>query len=211
MRLIPTMTVVMPADGFETEHATRAAAATEGPFYIALAGGELPAGKPESERTFEPGKAVLWREGTDVTVIGTGPTTADALRAGELLAERGISARVLGMHTVKPLDRDAVLQAARDTRLIVTIEEHTVIGGLGGAVAETLAEAGAATPLRRLGLQDVFACMVGSHQDLRERYGITAEAVVAVAEGEKRLRPYFSPSAGVEYDREPFPRPGHCQ
>jgi transketolase len=178
MRLIPTMTVVMPADGFETEHATRAAAATEGPFYISLAGGELPLGKPESERTFEVGKAVLLREGTEVTVIGTGPTVADALRAGDLLAEGGVSARVLGMHTVKPVDGDAILQAARDTRLIVTIEEHTVIGGLGGAVAETLADAGASTPLKRLGLQDVFACMVGSHQDLRERYGITAEAVV---------------------------------
>ncbi len=183
MRLIPTMTVVMPADAFETEYATRAAAATEGPFYLSLAGGELPCGKPESDRTFELGKAVLWREGADVTVIGTGPTTADALRAGDLLAEAGISARVLGMHTVKPLDREAVLQAAKDTRLIVTIEEHTIIGGLGGAVAETLAEAGAATPLKRLGLQDVFACMVGSHQDLRERYGITAEAVVSTVVG----------------------------
>lgn len=179
MRLIPTITVVIPADGFETEHAVRAAAATEGGFYISLAGGELPTGVPEQQRSFELGRATLLREGSDVTVIGTGAATHEALRAGELLAEQGISARVLSMHTVKPIDRQAIFLAARETRLIVTIEEHTVIGGLGGAVAEVLAEAGASTPLRRLGLQDVFACMVGSYEDLKQRYGITAEAVVA--------------------------------
>jgi transketolase len=177
MRLIPTMTVVMPADGFETEHAARAAAATEGPFYIALAGGALPLDVAEADRCFTLGKATTLREGDDVTVIGTGAAVREAIRGGQLLADQGVSARVLSMHTVKPLDRDAVLAAAK-TRLIVTIEEHTVIGGLGGAVAETLAEAGAATPLRRLGLQDVFACMVGSYDDLKSRFGITAEAIV---------------------------------
>ena len=177
MRLIPTMAVVMPADGFETEHAVRAAAATEGPFYIALAGGLLPLDMPEAERTFRLGEAAVLCEGDDVTIIGTGAATVEALRAGRLLAERDISARVLSMHTVKPIDRQAVLAAA-GTRLIVTIEEHTVIGGLGGAVAEVLAEAGAGTPLRRLGLQDVFACMVGSYEDLKRRFGITAEAIV---------------------------------
>ncbi|MBM3476773.1 MAG: transketolase family protein [Armatimonadetes bacterium] len=182
MRLIPTMTVVMPADGFETEHAIRAAAATEGPFYIALAGGLLPIDTPEGERTFRLGEASVLREGDDVTVMGTGAATIEALRAGELLAERGIAARVLSMHTVKPIDREAVLAAAR-TRLIVTIEEHTVIGGLGSAVAEVLAEVGAGTPLRRLGLQDVFACMVGGYEDLKRRFGITAEAIVEAVMG----------------------------
>ena len=177
MRLVPTMTVVMPADGFETEHAVRAAAATEGPFYIALAGGLLPLDTPEADRTFRLGEAAVLREGGDVTLIGTGAAVVEALRAGGLLAERGIAARVLSMHTVKPLDREAVLAAAK-TRLIVTIEEHTIIGGLGSAVAEMLAEAGAATPLRRLGLQDVFACMVGSYADVKHRFGITAEAIV---------------------------------
>jgi transketolase len=178
MRLIPSMTVIMPADAFETEHAIRAAAATEGPFYISLAGGALPIDTPESERMFEVGKAVELRAGDDVTIIGTGPTVHEALRAGAMLADEGVEARVLSMHTVKPVDRDAVLQAAEETRLIVTIEEHTVVGGLGGAVADVLAEAGAATPLRRLGLQDVFACMVGSYDDLKRRFGITAEAIV---------------------------------
>ncbi len=178
MRLIPTMTVVVPADGFETEQAVRAAAATEGPFYISLSGGELPGAPPEAERSFTLGKATLLRRGHDVTLLGVGPTVSEALRASDLLAERGISARVYSCHTVKPLDVAAVLKAAHDTRLLVTIEEHTVIGGLGGAVAETLAEAGAGTPLKRLGLQDVFACMVGSYEEVKARFGITAEAVV---------------------------------
>jgi len=178
MRLIPMMTVIMPADAYETECAVRAAAAMEGPFYIALAGGALPTGKSEEERQFEVGKAALLREGSDATIIGTGLTTGDALRAGSILADKGISARVLSMHTVKPIDKDAILRAAAETRLIITIEEHTIIGGLGGAVAETLADAGAGTPLKRLGLQDVFACMAGSHQDLKNRFGITSEAIV---------------------------------
>ncbi|HJN19077.1 MAG TPA: transketolase C-terminal domain-containing protein [Armatimonadota bacterium] len=182
MRLIPTMTVVMPADAYETEQAVRVAAATDGPFYISLAGGQLPIDVPETDRDFELGKAAVLREGADVTIIGTGPTVADAVKAGEMLEQSGVSARVLSMHTVKPIDRDAVLQAAQ-TRLIVTIEEHTVIGGLGGAVAEVLADAGAGTPLKRLGLQDTFACMVGDYGDVKARFGITAEAVVDAARG----------------------------
>ncbi len=182
MRLIPTMSIVMPADGFETEQAVRAAAATEGPFYISPAGGALPIDTPEERRAFEIGKAVELRSGEDVAIIGTGPTVAEALHGGELLAAQGVQARVLSMHTVKPIDREAVLGAAQ-TRLIVTIEEHTVVGGLGGAVAEVLAEAGAGTPLKRLGLQDVFACMVGSYSDLKSRYGITSQAIVEAVLG----------------------------
>ena len=178
MRLIPTMTVVMPADAWETEQAIRAAAVTEGPFYVSLAGGEIPVRVPEAERSFELGRAVTLREGDAATVIGVGPTVPEAIRAGELLAEQGIGARVLNMHTVKPIDSEAILSAACETRLIVTLEEHTVVGGLGGAVAEVLAEAGAATPLKRLGLQDLFAVMSGTRQHFREQLGITAEAVV---------------------------------
>lgn len=178
MRLVPTMTVVMPADAFETEHATRAAAATDGPFYISLNSGTLPLDVPEDQRSFAVGKAALLRQGDDVTLIGTGPTVADALRGADLLAALGVGSRVFSMHTVKPLDTEAVLEAAAQTRLILTVEEHTVIGGLGGAVAETLAEAGTGTPLVRLGLQDVFACMVGSYEDVKARHGISAEAIV---------------------------------
>lgn len=178
MRLIPGMTVIMPADAFETEHALRAAAKHVGPCYIALQGGELPLGIPESQRTFELGKAALLLEGDDVTLIGVGPTVIEVLRAGKLLAEEGITTRVLNLHTIKPLDAKAILAAAEETRAVFTLEEHTVLGGLGGAVAEVLAEAGAATPLRRLGLPDVFMRTIGSYEEIKERHGLTAEAVV---------------------------------
>jgi transketolase len=186
MRLIPTMTVLMPADAFETERAIRAAAALDGPCYLALAGGELPLGVSEEQRSFELGKAALLRDGSEVTIIGTGPATHEAWRAGQLLAEQGIAARVLSMHTVKPVDRNAILDAATETPLVITIEEGTVLSGLGGAVAEVLAEAGAGTPLKRLGLQDTFAVFVGSHEQLKQRYGITAEAVVAAMMNDER-------------------------
>jgi transketolase len=184
MRLIPGMTVIMPADAFETEQAVRAAAGTEGPFYISLAGGTLLPGVPEAERRFEVGQAVLLRDGDGATVIGVGPIVPEALRAADLLAANGLAVRVLNMHTLKPIDREAILRAAAETPLLITLEEHTVLGGLGGAVAEVLAEAGAGTPLKRLGLQDEFAVMCGSRADLRQRCGIGAEAVVrAVGDG----------------------------
>jgi len=178
MRLIPTMVVLMPSDAYETEQAMRAVAKMDCPAYIAVAGGTLPIDKPESERSFELGKASLLRDGNDVTIFGTGMTVADTLRAYDMLAEKNISARVYSMHTIKPIDSETILRSARETGLIITIEEHTVIGGLGGAVAEVLADAGAGTPLKRLGLQDVFACMVGSYQDIKNRFGITSEAIV---------------------------------
>jgi transketolase len=178
MRLIPGLTVLMPADAFETEQAVRAAAALDGPCYIALAGGELPLGLPEDQRRFTLGQAVELRDGDAATIIACGPIVAEAVRAGELLAAAGRAVRVLDVHTVKPLDTAAVLRAAAQTPLLVTIEEHTIVGGLGGAVAETLADAGSGTPLRRLGLQDCFAIMSGSHEDVKRRHGITAEAIV---------------------------------
>jgi len=182
MRLIPGMTVIMPADAVDTERAALAAAEHVGPVYISIAGGTLPLQQPEEQRQFEIGKAATLREGKDVTVIATGSAVSDALRAGELLAEQDISARILNMHTVKPIDCDAVLAAAQETEAIITIEEHTVIGGLGGAVSEVCASAGVGL-VKRLGLQDVFCTTVGSHADVKRRYGITAESVVqAVAE-----------------------------
>ena len=124
------------------------------------------------------GFLVRLREGDAATVMACGPTVVEAIRAGELLAERGVAVTVLDVHTVKPIDREAILQAAASTPLIVTIEEHTIVGGLGTAVAEVLAETGSATPLRRLGVQDVFAIMSGSHADVKREHGITAEAIV---------------------------------
>jgi len=182
MRLIPGMTVIMPADGVDTERATIAAAEHVGPVYISIAGGTLPLEQSEDERQFEIGKAVALRDGEDITVIAAGSTVSDALRAGELLAEQNISARILNMHTVKPIDRDAVLAAAQETKAIITIEEQNVIGGLGGGVSEVCASAGVGL-VKRLGLQDVFCTTVGSHADIKRRYGITAEAIVGAVEG----------------------------
>lgn len=182
MRLIPGMTVIMPADAVDTERATIAAAEHVGPVYISIAGGSLPLEQPEEERQFEIGRAVTLREGKDVTVIATGSTVSEALRAGGLLAENNISVRVLNMHTVKPIDRDAILAAAQETKAIITIEEQNVIGGLGGAVSEVCASAGVGL-VKRLGLQDVFCTTVGSHADVKRRYGITAEAIVEAVEG----------------------------
>ncbi|MBI2301139.1 MAG: transketolase family protein [Armatimonadetes bacterium] len=185
MRLIPGMTVVMPADGFETEQTMRAIAAIDGPAYFANQGGNLLPDQPEEQREFTLGKAVRLREGGAATVLSTGPIAAEALRAADELAAAGKPVRVLHVHTLKPLDAEAVLSAARETPLLVTLEEHTVIGGLGGAVAEVLAEHGCGVPLRRLGVQDVFAVMSGSHADVKRRHGISAEAVVAAVNGER--------------------------
>ena len=178
MRVIPGMTVVMPAGMYEMEQAMHAAAENDGLFYLSLQGMSLPIDLPGQGPLFELGKARRLREGNDVTIIATGPTVGEALRAGDILARMGTQARVLSMHTVKPIDRTAVTQAAEETGLVVSIEEHTVVGGLGGAIAEVLAEEGATCRLKRVGLQDVFAVMSGSYEDLKERFGITAEAVV---------------------------------
>ncbi|MGD8241005.1 MAG: transketolase C-terminal domain-containing protein [Armatimonadota bacterium] len=178
MRLIPGMTVLMPADLVDTEAATRAAADINGPVYMALAKGPLPLPRPDEPRPFEVGKAQVLREGGDATIIATGAAVADAVEAGEKLALRAIQACVLNMHTIKPLDRRAVLQVARDTRLIVTVEQHLIAGGLGGAVAEVLAGAGMRTALRRLGFQDAFCPVVGTAEQVKSRLGMGADDIV---------------------------------
>lgn len=186
MRLIPGLTVVMPADTWETEQAMRAIAATNGPCFLSVAGGELPLGVPEAERAFQLGQAARLREGDAATVIAVGPTVLEALTAADELAAAGRPVRVLNMHTIKPLDAAAVLAAARETPRLITVEEHTVVGGLGGAVAEVLATAGAGTPLTRLGLQDEFAVSSGAIGYFRERYGFSARAIVdAVGDGDR--------------------------
>jgi transketolase len=176
MRLIPGMTVVMPSDGAETEKATRAAAAHDGPVYLCLAGGSHAAS--DESRPFRLGKALTLREGNDATVIATGPTVREALKAASILEGSGIAVRVIHLHTVKPIDTVALLAAASETPLVVTVEEHTTVGGLGGAVAEAVAEAGIGTPVKRLGLQDTFAWLVAGYDELKEHYGIAAAAIV---------------------------------
>ena len=178
MRAVPNMTVIVPADGVETKLAIRAAAAYKGPVYVRLGRNKVATVVPEGFK-FEIGKGVTLREGGDLTIIGTGLMTAQALAAAEQLQAAGVSARVLHIATIKPLDEELILAAARETGAIVTCEEHSIIGGLGGAVAELLAEK-CPTPLTRLGIKDRFG-LSGKAEDLLKYFGLLAENVVDAA------------------------------
>jgi transketolase len=139
------------------------------------------AGEPELHSrvpSFNIGRSIALRDGRDVTLIAAGGLLAEALKAADILEKEGIAARVLSMHTVKPLDREAVLAAARETRAVITIEENTVIGGLGSAVAEVLSETDGSPPLRRLGISDSFVEVAGSRPYILSRCGLSAEGIV---------------------------------
>jgi transketolase len=177
MRALPGMVVVAPGDPVETRAATRAITAYSGPCYLRLG----KAGEPNVHQTeidFVLGKAIRMREGRDATLISTGGLLQTMVQTAQRLADEGIETRALSMHTLKPLDTEAVLAAARETRAIVTIEEHSIIGGLGSAVAEVLAEAeGAKVAFKRIGLPSAFSPHIGSQEYLQERHGLTTEAI----------------------------------
>lgn len=178
MRALPGMVVVAPGDPIEAEQATRAIVAHPGPCYLRLGrAGEVNVQRPRL--AFEIGRAITVRDGGDITLISTGGVLRAAVLVAERLAQEGVQARVLSMHTVKPLDTDAVLAAARETRAIVTIEEHSVIGGLGGAVAEVLAESDREKiAFKRVGLPSVFSSRVGSQEYLRAAYGLSQDQIL---------------------------------
>ena len=155
MRTIPGMTVICPSDDIEAKAAVKAAYDSEGPVYLRFGRLAVPVFNTNPDYKFEIGKGVLLREGTDVTIIATGLCVNSALEAAEMLAKDGVSARVVNIHTIKPLDVDLVVESAKATGKVVTVEEHSIIGGLGGAVCEALAEH-APTPVLRIGVQDVF-------------------------------------------------------
>jgi transketolase len=179
MRALPNMTVLCPADGPETAAAIRAAAEYRGPVFVRLGRGKVPVVFDDA-CGFSIGRGVTLREGSDMTFITTGLMTAEALQAARILAEERISARVVHLGTVKPLDIELVLRAARETGAVVTAEEHSVIGGLGGAVCEALAE-GCPAPVERVGLRDQFG-QSGSADELLAYYGLTAAHLVEAAE-----------------------------
>jgi transketolase len=182
MRILPEMVVVAPGDPVETRQATQAVYEHDGPCYLRLG----KAGEPivhKSNIEFQLGKAIRLRDGGDLTLISTGSLLQITVQVAEQLAARGVETRVLSMHTLKPLDNKAVLDAARETRAIVTLEEHSVIGGLGSAVAEVLAEAeDVKVPFRRIGLPSSFSPHVGSQEYLRTQHGLTEEAIVGCLE-----------------------------
>lgn len=179
-RTLPRMTIVAPCDAEEMKRLMPQTLDWDGPMYIRLGkGGDAVVSR--TELGFQIGKALLVREGSDALIVTTGITLQPALAAAALLEQSGISAGVLHMHTVKPFDTEALLAQAARVPAILSIEEHTIIGGLGSAVAETLAEADFYTPKRfkRIGIPDVFPDKYGSQATLLARYGITAEGAVA--------------------------------
>ncbi len=176
MRSMPNMTVIVPADVNEAYHATLATLDIDGPVYLRLGGRTPEAPVTDDSAGFKLGQASRLRPGNDVTVIACGAMVELALRASDALKAEGIDARVLNMHTIKPLDREAILRAAAETSGIVTAEEHRFAGGLGGAVAELLSVE-RPTPMRMVAMPDEFA-VVGPTVRLREKYGMSAEAIV---------------------------------
>ena len=178
MRTIPGMTIINPADDVETRLAVLAAAELDGPVYMRFGRLAVPRVFDENYK-FEIGKGVYLNEGTDVTIIATGLMVERAMQAVELLKSEGISAALINMATIKPIDKDIILDAAKKTGCIVTAEEHNVIGGLGSAVAEVLAES-YPVPVTRVGVEDVFG-KSGPALELLEIYGLNAENIAAKA------------------------------
>lgn len=174
MRSIPGMVIINPADAVETRAAVEAAILHDGPVYLRFGRYALPVLYDDSYK-FELGRGVLMAEGSDVTLVATGLMVATALEARELLANEGISARVVNIHTIKPIDEDIIITAARETGAIVTCEEHSILGGLGSAVAEVLVEH-APVPMERIGVRDQFG-RSGSVPALMEYYGLTAKDI----------------------------------
>ena len=181
MRALPNMHVISPCDGASTRAVIRIAMDTPGPFYVRL--GRLAVddvyGVYGDEISFTLGKANTLREGTDVTLIGTGMMVQHCLQAADMLKEEGISARVLDMHTIKPIDVDAIVKASKDTGAIVTAEEHSILGGLGGAVAEVLTE-NAPCIQRRVGVKDMFG-QSGKPAELLALYNLMPIDIVKAA------------------------------
>lgn len=179
MRAIPGMTIINPADAVEARAAVLAAAEYEGPVYMRFGRLAVPAIFDESYK-FEWGKAVVLSEGTDVTICATGLMVNEAIEAKKLLSEQGISAEIINVHTIKPLDKETVLRSASKTGAVVTAEEHSIIGGLGSAVAEAVCEGGKPVPVVRLGVNDVFG-KSGPAVELLHIFGLDAQNIVEKA------------------------------
>ena len=180
MRALPNMTVISVSDPVEAELATRAAAEFKGPVYLRLSRAEVPVVLDKATYRFEIGKGVTLREGGDLTIVATGYMLIKALEAADKLAAKGIKARVVNIHTIKPIDRELLIACARETGAIVTAEEHNVYGGLGSAVAETLSQSDP-VPMEMVGINDTFT-ESGDYEKLLAKYGLSSANIVAKAE-----------------------------
>ena len=179
MRSIPNMTIVNPADAVEARAAIKAALDYEGPMYIRLGRLAVPVYNDPATYEFKLGKGICLKEGSDVTIVATGLMVDMANNAAKMLSDEGISARVINIHTIKPLDKDIILKAASETGALVVAEEHNIIGGLGSAVAEAVCES-SPVPVLRIGTNDVFG-RSGKVPPLLELYGLTAESIAEKA------------------------------
>ncbi len=178
-RSLPNLTVICPADGMETYNAVMAAYNTPGPFYIRINRGFDNTLYTTRDYGFEVGKAVTVHEGTDITVIACGSCVFQAYQAAEFLENAdGFKVRVLDMHTIKPIDKEAIVKAVMDTRRIITVEDHNIVGGLGSAVAEVVVESGKGCAFKKLGVPDKFA-PIGLHEDIMAELGIDANGIVS--------------------------------
>ena len=175
MRAIPGMVVINPADDIEAKAAVKAAYEYVGPVYLRFGRLAVPVINDNADYKFEIGKGIVLREGKDVTIIATGLEVGESLAAAEMLAADGIDAKVINIHTIKPLDEELVIAAAKETGKVVTVEEHSVIGGLGSAVAEVLSEK-APTKMLKIGVNDTFG-ESGPAVALIKKYGLDAESI----------------------------------
>ena len=176
MRSVPNMTVICPSDAVETEAAIRAVADYNGPCYVRLGRSGVPVINDNEEYKFEIGKGIKLRKGKEATIIATGIMVDAALEAYNILSEEGIKVNVINIHTIKPIDKDIIIEAARETGLVITAEEHSIIGGLGSAVCEVLSENNP-VPVLRVGIKDTFG-ESGKPAELLKKYGLTAEEIV---------------------------------
>jgi len=179
MKMLPGMTVINPCDFNQTKAATIAAAKFEGPVYLRFGRPVVPNFTP-ADQEFVIGKAILLNEGTDVTIIATGHLVWEAIQAGEKLAELGINAEIINIHTIKPLDEEAILKSVAKTKCVVTAEEHNRLGGLGDSVAQVLAKE-LPSPQEYVAVNDSFG-ESGTPAQLMEKYGLNADAIVAAAQ-----------------------------
>lgn len=176
MRSIPNMVVINPSDGIETKEAIKAIAEYQGPCYVRLGRMAVEDINTNENYKFEIGKGIKLSEGNDVSIIATGIMVEIALKAKEKLLSEGINARVINIHTIKPIDSDLIIEAAKETGAIVTVEEHSIIGGLGSAVTEVVSEY-CPVPVLRIGVNDTFG-ESGKPNELLDKYGLTCEKIV---------------------------------
>lgn len=180
MRVIPNMTVIVPVDAIETKKVVRAVIEYPGPVYVRISRTPLPI-LTEEDTPFQIGKMSLVKDGSDITIFACGLMVYQALRAREILADRGISVRVVNVNTIKPLDREAIKKYSKGAKGIITAEEHSIIGGLGGAVIEALSNQ--MVRVERVGIEDVFGQSAQTHEELLEHYSLTSENIIEKAEG----------------------------